>query len=280
MLAQDVTPDRLERAKKGLHELANELEKQGGCRVGLIAFAERPALLCPLTTDFRHFQEELKNASLQSVRLREVAFAPVDGTQLGLALERVLALVPSAEDSVRRAVDVLLVSDGGGESPEDLLAVTARLSQRGIAVYTLGIGDPMRRSTIPVRLPDGRPDLVRFQGQAVHTRLLETPLQQIAQHTGGRYLAARTGPLPLYDLLTEINSQSAYELPATGQVQVALHRFQWFLTPAVLLLVIDNLFGRRFRCTQPAPRQSVWLRRLVPPGQRSLSRFREPVTQA
>src|SRR5262249_23707271 len=88
MLAEDVQPSRLERARADLRDVAAALEKQGGYRVGLIAFADHASVLCPLTFDYRAFDEELRNVSLQSLRLRGDAGGD-QGTEIGTALRRV-----------------------------------------------------------------------------------------------------------------------------------------------------------------------------------------------
>src|SRR5438132_7294958 len=88
MLAEDVQPSRLERARADLRDVAAALEQQGGYRVGLIAFADHASILCPLTFDYRAFDEELRNASLDSLRLRGDSAGNL-GTQIGTALRRV-----------------------------------------------------------------------------------------------------------------------------------------------------------------------------------------------
>lgn len=285
MLAEDVGPNRLERAKLAVKELATRLEGKGGYRLGLIAFAERPVLLCPLTTDFRHFREELSGATLQSVRLRETGTVAGSGSDLQVALERVLSCLPkdTGASAPPTCIDVLLVSDGGDQADAALLQAAEALGQRRVAVHSLGIGDPARDSPIPVRLAGGGRELLRHEGQVVGTRLQEEPLQQIAGKSGGVYLAARTGSVPLEQLVSGLEAKQTRELSVAAEAHVPIHRFQWFLLPAVLLLLMENVLsarGRRAQTQVAPPRRAEWLARLVkPPRSESVSEL-QTVTRA
>jgi Ca-activated chloride channel family protein len=261
MLAEDVAPNRLDHAKAGLRLLAQRLERQGGYRIGLIAFADRAALLCPLTTDFRHFFQELNRITLETLRVRRDGPSAGDGTQFHLALTRALHALPvSAEPA---SCDVLLVSDGGDELDESARAVVTAFAERKVPVHTVGIGDPARESPIPVKLPNGTRDYLRYQGEQVRVRLQEEPLVQIAKFTGGVYLPARTGPLPLEPLLARWDAQAGRVLEVRGEIREPIHRFEWFLLPSILLLLLDNLVPERGRSAGTGPRRSPWLVRLV-----------------
>ena len=160
-----------------LRNLADYLERAGGYRIGLISFAERSAVLCPLTSDYRCFAEELAAASLKSLRLRGHA-AWGDGTRISTALDRA---GKSIDDDNAAYTDVLLVSDGGDMARETLEAADA-LARRGITVHTLGLGDSAHGSLIPVRDRLGRPAHLRYRGELVSTQLQEEVLQAIAEH--------------------------------------------------------------------------------------------------
>src|SRR5581483_9723061 len=183
MLAEDVTPNRLARAKADIRDLVTSLERAGGFRVGLIAFAERASLLCPLTSDYRCFEEELRRASLETLRLRGDSGAD-DGTQLALALRRAERAI---HPDMAKYTDVLLISDGD-DMAKDTLAAAEALGKMGVAVHTLGLGDPTQGALIPVRGRDGQVTHLRYRGELVRTRLEEAVLKSIAEKTGGRYL--------------------------------------------------------------------------------------------
>jgi Ca-activated chloride channel family protein len=260
MLAQDVAPSRLARAKADVRDLAAGLERAGGFRIGLIAFAERASLLCPLTADYRCFEEELARASLETLRLRGDPGAD-DGTQLALALRRAERAIDPA---TAKYTDVLLISDGD-DMATDTLAAAAALGKMGVAVHTLGLGDPVKGALIPVRGRDGQVTYLRYQGEQVRTRLEEAVLKSIAEKTGGRYLAAGTGYLELDRAFQAILAdKEKRELLAQGHNRLGVHRFQWFLAPALALLLLELLLvdGRRTPAAAPGrPRYFQWVRR-------------------
>jgi Ca-activated chloride channel family protein len=274
MLAEDVAPNRLEMARAGLRQLAAALEHRGGYRIGLLAFADRAVVLCPLTPDYRHFHQELADASLEGIRLRQASRVQRDGTQITEALQRALQLCsPAVEDSGQAPslafCDTVLISDGSNGDPGTEAAARS-LAQYGLAVHTVGVGDSTQDSPIPVTLPTGQRDYLRYHGAQVGTRLEETLLREVAEATGGTYLAAGTGPFPVEQLLGQLASNEARQLTTPGEVIEPIHRYSWFLLPAIVLLFLENLVKERLR---PSKHQGAdclarprWLVRLVPPA--------------
>jgi Ca-activated chloride channel family protein len=255
MLAEDALPNRLEYARRQVQRLGQLLEKHGGYRVGLIAFADRPALLCPLTNDFRHFQEELRNANLLSVRLRADGVPAGSGTELGQALERALAMLPTEPDG-RSNSDVLVVTDGGDEGIPD--------RDRTVAIHALGVGDPTTGSPIPLKGQAGQRQVLVHDGQAVQTRLAEAELKRLAEQTGGLYLNAGQHDDSAKRLLSALDAKDQRLLDQAGQATIPIHRFAWFLLPAIALLLVENLIPVA-RPIQMNAQRTHWLRRLVPP---------------
>jgi Ca-activated chloride channel family protein len=238
MLAEDVKPSRLERARADLLDLVAALKKKGGHRVGLIAFADHAVLLCPVTTDYGCFEEELARVSLATVRAREGSGA-ADGTQIGMALRRAAAAI---NKDAARYTDILLVSDGG-DMEEDTLAAADEPAKLGVQVHVVGMGDVNRGALIPVREADGRRGYLTYQGQPVRVNLEEKVLREVTQRTGGRYTAAGTGFLELDRWFDDvIAAKAARELAAEGG-KVPIHRFEWFLLPAVVLLLVEAFVG-------------------------------------
>jgi Ca-activated chloride channel family protein len=262
MLAEDVAPNRLARAKADVRDLVSGLEAAGGYRVGLIAFAERAALLCPLTFDYRCFEEELTRASLESLRLRGDPGLD-DGTQIAAALRR----VEQAIDKNNAAyVDVLLISDGG-DMAQETLAAADDLARAGIAVHALGLGDPVQGALIPVVGTDGRRTHLRYQGELVRVRLEEPVLRAVAEHTHGRYFAAGTGYLPLDQVFRDLLAGKEGRERAANAQRVGIHRYQWFLAPALTLLLLELLIGGARRASTEAgarPGYFQWARRRKP----------------
>lgn len=260
MLAEDVAPNRLERAKANLRDLAGFLEVAGGFRIGLIAFAERAAVMCPLTSDFRCFGEELADASLDSLRIRgRTAWA--DGTQVCLALDRAGRLI---DDANAPYTDILLASDGE-DMARETLSEAESLARRGITVHTLGLGDSIHEALIPVHDRLGRPAHLRYRGELVHTHLKEDVLRTIAQTTQGRYFVSATSyrdfERQFGEFLVGKESQQG-QLPLRHRL--GIHRFAWFVTPALLLLLLHSLLSDSRRVGTSAwkqPNYFSWVRR-------------------
>ncbi len=260
MLAEDVAPSRLERARADLRDLTAALKQKGGYRLGLIAFADRAALLCPITSDYRSFEEELAKVSLQTLRRRGEPHSG-DGTQLGMALDRAGR---SIHKELATYTDVLLISDGG-DMEEDTLAAAEQLAKEGIVVHCVGMGDATRESPIPLDGPNGQRTWLTYQGQQVRTRLEEKVLREVAQRTGGQYVTAGTGFLELdrwYDSVA--GGKQARELQESGMARIAIHRFQWFLLPALALLLLEMMVSDRRRPAGDGadkPRYFTWIGR-------------------
>jgi Ca-activated chloride channel family protein len=239
MLAEDVAPNRLEHARRALKTLANGLASQGGYRIGLIAFADRAVVLCPLTFDYRYFQEELARISLATLRLRGSG-TPEAGTQIGAALRRAQEAIDKEQAAF---TDVLLLSDGG-DMDDDTLAEAELLAKLGVPVHTVGIGDAQQGALIPVKGPGGQRTFLKYRGELVRTKLEEEVLRHVAERTRGRYLAAGTGPLELERTYREVVAQQPVrELMQSGQGRLFIHRFQWFLAPALALLLLEMVLG-------------------------------------
>jgi Ca-activated chloride channel homolog len=260
MLAEDVAPNRLGRARADVRDLVASLEEAGGYRVGLIAFADRAALLCPLTTDYRCLEEELARASLETLRLRGDV-GPEGGTQIAAALLRAGQAIDKQNAPY---TDVLLISDGG-DMAHETLAAADDLHKAGIVVHALGLGDRNQGALIPVAGADGRRTYLRYQGELVRVRLEEPILQAVAQKTGGRYLAAGTGYLPLDRAFREIViDKESRELAARVTPPVGIHRYQAFLALALALLLLETILGNGRRTVSGVPRRPRyfgWVRR-------------------
>ncbi|MBQ6915123.1 MAG: VWA domain-containing protein, partial [Kiritimatiellae bacterium] len=174
MLAQDVRPNRLERAKADVADLIDSLE---GDRCALVAFRRTGVVICPLTTDHAYLRGALEQMTPES--------APRGETDLGSAIRAALdALDPAADDHNA----IILISDGGDLRGE-ALANAQLAKKRGIPIFTVGIGDPRRGATLPDE--SGRGEL-KFNGETVRVKLEESALKAIAEASKGRYVPLAT----------------------------------------------------------------------------------------
>lgn len=226
MLATDVKPNRLARAKLAVQDLLAQL---GGDRIGLVAFAGSAFLQCPLTLDFGAFS--------QSLDAIEAGIIPRGGTSIAAAIDAALAAFEG-----RQAEHQALVVITDGEDLEGSLdEAVKRASERRVKIYTVGIGTA-EGELIPLAqggfLKDRR-------GQVVKSRLDETKLQEVATDTGGAYLHATDTAFGLTELYRDyIATMEKRELASTLERRFE-HRFQWPLLVAFLLLIAEPLVGER-----------------------------------
>lgn len=230
MLASDVTPNRLARAKLAVHDLTNELR---GDRVALVAFAGTAFLQSPLTLDRAAFRE-----SLDAI---DIGIIPRGGTNLAAALETSLAAFEGRQGEHQA---IVLITDG--EALEGTAADAVKLAaERGVRIFTVGIGTA-EGELIPMESGGYLKDR---QGQVVKSRLDEQGLQKIAIDTGGVYLHAGGTDFGLAELYREhIATMEKRELESRMEKRYE-HRFQIPLLAALILLVAEALLAEQRRKT-------------------------------
>ena len=221
MLAEDVRPNRLERAKADVADLIDSLE---GDRCALVAFRRTGVVICPLTTDHGYLRSALEQLTPESAARGE--------TDLGSAIRAALdALDPAADDHNA----IIMISDGGDLRGEALQ--NAELAKkRGIPIFTVGIGDPKRGAAIPSE--DGRGEQ-KFQGQSVKVKLEEAALKAIAESSKGRYVPlapAGTAETTLGAIYRRFLRQVAAK-EQNEEAERAAERYQIFLVPGLILLI-------------------------------------------
>jgi Ca-activated chloride channel homolog len=244
MLANDVKPDRLSRAKLALRSLLTELH---GDRVALVAFAGSAFLQCPLTLDYGVFAE-----SLDAV---EVGLIPKGGTALAAAIETALDAFEGREG---RHQAIILITDG--EDHEGKVEDAAKqAADRGVKIYTVGLGTG-EGELIPLAAGGFLKDR---SGQVVKSRLDEDTLRKIAVDTGGVYLRASDASFELTDLYRDyIGAMEKRELQSTLERRNE-QRFQILLALAFALLVAEQLVGERRGAGALGTRLRRWRRRSV-----------------
>jgi Ca-activated chloride channel family protein len=223
MLATDVKPNRIERAKLAIQDLLLELR---GDRVALVPFAGSAFVQSPLTLDRGAFRENLDAV--------DVGIIPRGGTNLAAAID---ASLDAFEGRQGNHQAVVLITDG--ESHEGTIdEAIERAKQRGVRVFTVGIGTP-DGELIPLEsgyVKDRR-------GNVVKSRLDEEILQRVALATGGVYLHAAGVDLGLTDLYRDhVASMEKRKLESTMERRYE-HRFAIPLLLATLLLAIDLVIG-------------------------------------
>lgn len=230
MLAKDVQPSRLAHAKWLVKEL---VKLNPGDRFGLIAFAGKGFLECPLTTDRTSFELSLDELSTDSI--------PLGGTNIQEALAAALQAFKAAETSHRA---VILVTDGdelegnSGKAVDEIVA-------RKIPLFIAGIGDPSQLSIIQV--PDGRggvKTLTDANGNVVNSPLNEKQLGELAKRTGGIYVRSTAGDPGVAALEKRIRALAPHEYE-TVKTTKPIDRFGYPLAAAFVLLLLRFMVGER-----------------------------------
>jgi Ca-activated chloride channel family protein len=238
MLARDVKPSRIERAKL---ELSGLIDRLKGDRVGIVVFAGDAFVQCPLTTDY-----SAAKLFLRAINPKDL---PQQGTAVAAALRTSATLFDGADPGpgavASRAIVVLTDGeDHEGEVDDEI----KKLSEDGVKVYTVGVGS-VTGEPIPVLNADGNVTgyMKDRDGQTVMTRLNEEVLQTMARETGGKYVHSASGDLGVGEISEELGrlDKAEYE---TSMVVEYDERFEYFVWPGVALLAVAWVMGEgRFR---------------------------------
>lgn len=231
MLASDLKPNRLARAKMAIYDLMSLAKSD---RLGLVAFAGTAFLQCPLALDPEAFR--------QSVLALDTEIIPEPGTALGQALEE----ARQAFQADSRAARAILLLTDGEDHEEGAVEAARRCYQEGIRVFTLGLGTPdgeVLRSADPY----GNPVFIRDErNNVVKSKLNEKILKEMAEAGGGFYL-----PLQNAQTVSVLHQRGLAPLPkgefAGSRMRQWQERFQWPLGLSLLLLAAELLLPEQRR---------------------------------
>jgi Ca-activated chloride channel family protein len=232
MLARDIPPSRLDKAK---HEVESFIDRLRGDRIGLIAFSGVPFVQCPLTLDY--------GAAKIFLDIMDPDLIPVPGTALGGAIQKAIETF----DQQERKHKVLVLITDGEDHGDDVMKFAEEAERQGIVIYTVGIGSP-QGEPIP-ELATGSGFKKDRQGEVIITKLDEFTLEKIALQTGGKYFRASSGEDELDDIYENISRMEKKEL---GSLQFSQFedRFQYFIVLAFLLLMIEFFTPERVKIKQ------------------------------
>ncbi len=232
MLAQDIKPNRLEQAKREIIDLIRLMKSD---RAGLVAFAGQAILQCPLTLDHGTFNVFL--------RVLTPDYLPVGGTNLTAAIETCYSGFEKGSDTDKA---IVLITDGentaGENTPGDLEEIAKKMAAEGIKIFSIGVGDP---AGAPI--PDSAGGFKKDDtGNIILSRVDDKTLEKIAAITGGRYVRSVGGNMDLDQIYSRdiLNTMERKTL-TQGKKKVWEQRFQWFLFPCVLLLLMEMMLPTR-----------------------------------
>jgi Ca-activated chloride channel family protein len=228
MLAGDLQPSRLARAKQVISRLLDEMPDD---RIGMIVFAGHAYLQMPLSTDHAAAKMYLDAAGPGSV--------PTQGTVIGEAMQMALQTFDSKEKKYK---SIILITDGE-DHDESAVKMAGRLHDQGIVVHTIGLGSPTGAFISDPATGEQKKDA---EGNVIISKLNQALLQEIAQKTGGTYQLYDNTDAVVANLekaLSDMGSQS-YE-----DDNYALYQsyFFWFLAAALLLLLVEQYISEKKR---------------------------------
>ena len=224
MLAEDYSPNRLERAKLAISRLVDKLRDD---RIGLIVFAGNSFVQLPITTDYVSAKMFLNTITTESV--------PIQGTAIGDAINTALRSF-SAQSEKSRAI--IVITDGENHE-DDPVAAAAQAAEMGVRVFTIGVGSPEGKP-IPM---DG--ELLKDKnGEIVVTRLDEKVLQDVAQAGNGVYVRAGNTEFGLNPIIDNIRKLED-ERYSSVVFEEFDEQFMYFLGIALFFFVLEMLIGDR-----------------------------------
>jgi Ca-activated chloride channel homolog len=222
MLAEDIKPDRLERAKQAVSRLIDKLE---GDRIGIVVFAGKAFMQLPITTDYGAAKMFLSTISTNII--------DVQGTVIADALE--MAVATFGESKSNKAI--VVITDGE-DHQGNVLEQTEAAVKKGIRVYTIGMGSP---DGAPIPIYNGK---IRTgykkdrEGTTIISRLDETLLQRMASVGNGIYVRANNSETGLQKVFEEINKIEKTDIESK-QFSDYENRFQYFLAVSLFFLILE-----------------------------------------
>ncbi len=228
MLAEDIQPNRLDRAKLAISRLVDKLNDD---KIGLIVFAGDAYTQLPITSDYNSAKLFLNSVSTQIV--------PKQGTAIGAAINMgVRSFTPSS-----KANKAIIVITDGENHEDDPVSAAKNAVENGIVVHAIGMGLP-QGSPIPV-LRNGQKEYLKDnQGNVVITKLNETMLEQIAAAGNGIYVRANNAQVGLNTLFDEINKLEKTEMESLVYSDYE-DQFQYFFAIGMLLIVLEFVILER-----------------------------------
>jgi len=241
MMAQDIQPNRLERAKQAISRLVEQLTND---RVGLIVFAGDAFVQLPVTNDYT------------SAKMFLSSINPGIVSKQGTAIGSAISLAANSFSPQEETSKVIVVISDGESHEDDPVGAARRAAEKGIVIHAIGIGSPQGA---PIPTGKERKDFLKDRdGNVVVTRLDEETLSKVAITGGGRYVRATNTQIGLLPLYEEINRMQRVEFKDKVYSEYD-DQFQYLFAVALLLLFIEifmlerknrllqrlNLFGVR-----------------------------------
>jgi len=226
MLAEDIKPNRLERAKRAISKLVDNLQ---GDRIGIVVFAGRAYTQLPITSDY--------SAAKLFINTIDTDVVPTQGTSIGQAI----SLSMEAFEKSDHEKAIIIITDGE-DHDDDPVTAAEEAAKNGVSIYTIGIGLP-EGAPIPT-YSNGRQTGFKkdLSGKTVVTKLDELTLQKVAAAGKGIYVRANNTTAGLKDVFDRINNmeKQKYESKVFSDYE---DRFQYFIAIAILILILEQFIS-------------------------------------
>ncbi|MEX0274618.1 MAG: VWA domain-containing protein [Flavobacteriaceae bacterium] len=238
MLAEDIAPNRLEKAKRLVSEIINQLASD---RVGIIAYAGQAYPQLPITTDYGAAKMFLQNMNTNMLSSQ--------GTAINEAIELATTYYNDEEQTNRV---LFIISDGEDHSEGAALDAVEEAVEQGIRIFTIGVGSekgapiPLKRNGVVQSLKKDA------QGDVVITKMAPETLKDIALEGNGDYIEGTLTDEAVEHIKEQLNQMDKMEFEAK-QFSEYKDQFQWFLGAGFLLLFLDMFV---------LDRKTQWLKKL------------------
>ena len=230
MLAEDVTPNRLSRAKQLIKDMVDEM---AGDRIGLVVFAGENRQSVPLTSHYEDFRQTLDSVGPHSVR--------TGGSRLGDALTAAASGFMSKTNDHKA---IVVLTDGEDQESEPVEIARQLHSENGIRIFTVGLGDMDQGARIP-ETRDGSSGFVQHEGQQVWSKMNGQILSQIATATDGAWIPAGTRRVNMADVYHGCVANVEQTEFETARINSYIARYQWFAAPALALILLEVWISTR-----------------------------------
>lgn len=229
MKAEDLQPNRLEKAKQAISKLINKLE---GDRIGIIVFGGEAYVQLPITTDYAAAKLFLESINTDMI--------PTQGTAIGAAIN--LAVESFGKDEGKNKA-IIVITDGENHEDDAVKAAEAA-ADKGITIHTIGMGSA-EGAPIPIFKNNVREGFKKDnEGNTVITKLDEQALQEIAAAGNGIYVRASNSDAGLNNVLRAISKLEKKQFDSKMYSDYE-DRFQWFISAALMLLLIELFLTER-----------------------------------
>lgn len=237
MLAEDISPNRLESAKRAISKLVDDLEND---KIGLVVFAGDAYIQLPMTTDFGAAKLFLSSVNTQIV--------PRQGTSIGAAINLAArSFTPEAGNSKA----IIIITDGENHE-EGAIEEAMEAAEKGVVVHTIGMG-LAKGAPIPVYNQSGQKDYRKDnEGNVIVSKLNENLLREVAKAGNGIYIRANSANAGLKTLFDEINKMDKQDIEARVYSEYE-EQFQYPVFLAIFLLVLELIILER---------KNRWIRKL------------------